>query len=198
MLLLRDRERPWAWEGRRERETQNLKQAPGSQLSVQSPMRSSNPGAMRSWPEPKSEASPTEPPRRPLPDFSWVNLYPYFFCWMTQANLVSLSNLIACLVLQSGLHLYPLICSLGSHLKLRHCQKQCGFNSTPTGVIFPKYSPIIQVLRSVSSSWPTPAILACFFSIFLTFARFLYPLAIEALVELWESPFNLVCKYPLH
>ena len=52
-------------EGQRERETQNLKQAPGSELSAQSPTRGSNSRTMRSWPEPKSDAQPTEPPRRP-------------------------------------------------------------------------------------------------------------------------------------
>ena len=51
--------------GQRERETQNLKQAPGSELSAQSPMRGSNPQTVRSWPEPKSDAQLTEPPRRP-------------------------------------------------------------------------------------------------------------------------------------
>ena len=40
----------------RERETQNLKQAPGSELSAQSPMRDSNSQTVRSRPEPKSEA----------------------------------------------------------------------------------------------------------------------------------------------
>ena len=49
----------------RERETQNPKQAPGSELSAQSPMRGSNSQTVRSWPEPKSDAQPTEPPRRP-------------------------------------------------------------------------------------------------------------------------------------
>ena len=36
--------------------TQNLKQAPGSELSAQSPMRSSNLLTMRSRPEPKLDA----------------------------------------------------------------------------------------------------------------------------------------------
>ena len=49
----------------RERETQNLKQAPGSELSAQSPMRGLNPQTTRSWPELKSDTPPTEPPRRP-------------------------------------------------------------------------------------------------------------------------------------
>ena len=51
--------------GQRERETQNLKQAPGSELSAQIPTRGSNPRAVRSWPEPKSDAQPTEPSRCP-------------------------------------------------------------------------------------------------------------------------------------
>ena len=41
------------------------KQAPGSQLSAQSPMRGSNSQTARSWPEPKSDAQPAEPPRCP-------------------------------------------------------------------------------------------------------------------------------------
>ena len=51
--------------GQRERETQNPKQAPGSELSAQSPTRGSNSPAARSWPELKWDAQPTEPPRRP-------------------------------------------------------------------------------------------------------------------------------------
>ena len=43
-------------EGERERETQNKKQPPGSELSAQSLTRGSNPGTMRSWPELKSDA----------------------------------------------------------------------------------------------------------------------------------------------
>ena len=61
-----ERDRAWTWEGQREEETQNLKQAPGSELSAQSPMRRSNSQTARLWPEPKSDAQPTEPPRRPL------------------------------------------------------------------------------------------------------------------------------------
>ena len=52
-------------EKQRERETQNLKQAPGFELSVQSLMQGSNSGTTRSWPEPKLDAQPTEPPRHP-------------------------------------------------------------------------------------------------------------------------------------
>ena len=47
------------------RETQNLKQGPGSELSAQTPMWGSNPQTMRSSPELKSVAQPTEPPRLP-------------------------------------------------------------------------------------------------------------------------------------
>ena len=49
----------------RERETQNPKQAPGSEPSAQSPTRGSNSRTAKLWPEPKSAAQPTEPPRRP-------------------------------------------------------------------------------------------------------------------------------------
>ena len=49
----------------RERKTQT-EEAPGSELSAQSPTRGSNSQAMRSRPEPKLDAQPTEPPRHPL------------------------------------------------------------------------------------------------------------------------------------
>ena len=51
--------------GQRERETRSLKQAPGSELSAQSPTRGWNSQTTRSWPEPKWDAQQTEPPRRP-------------------------------------------------------------------------------------------------------------------------------------
>ena len=51
--------------GERKRETWNLKQAPDSELSAQSPTWGSNPQTARSCPEPKSDAQLTEPPRRP-------------------------------------------------------------------------------------------------------------------------------------
>ena len=49
-LFLRERESDRAREGKgqRERETQNLKQAPGSELSAESPMWGSNSGTERS------------------------------------------------------------------------------------------------------------------------------------------------------
>ena len=52
----RERDRAWVGEGQRERETPNRKQAPGSELSAQSPTRGSNPLVKRTWPEPKSAA----------------------------------------------------------------------------------------------------------------------------------------------
>ena len=51
--------------GQREREAQNPKQAPGSELSAQSLTWGSNSRAVRSWAEPKSDAQLTEPPRHP-------------------------------------------------------------------------------------------------------------------------------------
>ena len=68
-----ERDRAWTGEGQRERETQNRKQAPGSKPSAQSLTRGSNSLTVRSWPEPKSEAQPTEPPRRPIngDSFNW-------------------------------------------------------------------------------------------------------------------------------
>ena len=47
----------------RERETQNPKQVPGSDLSAQSLTRGWNPQTARSWPEQESKAQLTEPPR---------------------------------------------------------------------------------------------------------------------------------------
>ena len=44
----RETEHKQAGEGQRERETQNPKQAPGSELSAQSPMWGSNSGTVRS------------------------------------------------------------------------------------------------------------------------------------------------------
>ena len=65
-LFLRQRETEREWGRGRERgETQNQKQAPGSELSAQSPTRGSNSRTVRSRPEVKSDAQPTEPPRRP-------------------------------------------------------------------------------------------------------------------------------------
>ena len=64
-LFIFEREAEHEWGRVRERETQNLKQAPGSELSAQSPTRGSNSRTTRSWPELKSAAQPTEPPRRP-------------------------------------------------------------------------------------------------------------------------------------
>ena len=50
-----ERDRAWAGEGQRERETQNPKQAPSSELPAQSRMWGSNSWTVRSWPEPKSD-----------------------------------------------------------------------------------------------------------------------------------------------
>lgn len=48
-------------------ETQNPKQAPGSETSAKSQTRGLNPQTeiMTSWPKPKSDAQWTEPPRHP-------------------------------------------------------------------------------------------------------------------------------------
>ena len=64
-IFERERDRMWVWEVQWERETQNLKHTPGSELSAQSLMQGSNPRTARSWPELKSDAQPTEPPRCP-------------------------------------------------------------------------------------------------------------------------------------
>ena len=67
----RERHRARTWEEQRERGTQNPKLATGSELSAQSPTRGSNSRTVRSWPEPKSDAQSTEPPRRPNPNTLW-------------------------------------------------------------------------------------------------------------------------------
>ena len=64
-LFLRQRKSMNGGGAERERETQNRKQAPGSEPSAQNPTRGSNSRSARSWPEPKSDASPTEPSGRP-------------------------------------------------------------------------------------------------------------------------------------
>ena len=46
----RERDKVWAGKGQRERETQNPKQAPGSELSAQNLTRGSNSWTVRSWP----------------------------------------------------------------------------------------------------------------------------------------------------
>ena len=53
-------------EGQKERETQNQKQATGSELPAQSLMEASNSQTVRSEPELKSDAQETEPPRQSL------------------------------------------------------------------------------------------------------------------------------------
>ena len=57
-LFLKESETAQAGEGQREREgeTQNLKQAPGHELSAQSLTQGSNLESVRSRPEPKSDA----------------------------------------------------------------------------------------------------------------------------------------------
>ena len=54
-LFLRKRDTEHKWGRARDRETQNLKQAPASDLSAQSLRWSSDSWTARSWPEPKSD-----------------------------------------------------------------------------------------------------------------------------------------------
>ena len=84
---MRQRDKAWAGEGQRERETRNPKQAPGSELSAQRPMRGLNLSTARSWPEPKLDTQLTELPRRPNSIFKLIcgriyytqpSLYPVF------------------------------------------------------------------------------------------------------------------------
>ena len=55
----------WSGEGQRGRETQNPKQAPGSELSAQSPTGGLNSQTARSRPEPKSDAYQLNHPSAP-------------------------------------------------------------------------------------------------------------------------------------
>ena len=71
----RERDRAWVGEGQRERETQNQKQAPGSEPSAQSLTQGSNSRTTRSWPEPKSDTQPTEPPRCPWSAVILIQIY---------------------------------------------------------------------------------------------------------------------------
>ena len=52
-LFLKERKTEREWGRGRERETQNPKQALGSELSAQSPRQGSNPQTVKSRPEPK-------------------------------------------------------------------------------------------------------------------------------------------------
>ena len=71
----------------RERETQNLNQAPGSELSAQGPMRGLNSRTTRSWPEPKSDAQPTEPPGSTGSSLSWcIFVSTSFSCLLSADN----------------------------------------------------------------------------------------------------------------
>ena len=65
-LFLRGRQSVSGGEAERERETQNPKQAPGSEWSAQSPTWGSNSRTARLWPEPKSVAQLTEPARHSI------------------------------------------------------------------------------------------------------------------------------------
>ena len=86
----RERETEHEWgEGQRERETQNPIQAPGSALSAQSPPRGSNPQTVRSWPEPKLDSQPTEPPRCPYKLWFWKSEV-----WKSLIQIISIRKLI--------------------------------------------------------------------------------------------------------
>ena len=86
-LFLRQRETAHEWGRVRERETQNLKQAPGSELWAQSPTRGSNSRTARSWPEPKSALNRLSHPGAPKIVFfklgiCYIGLYFFFFAYM--------------------------------------------------------------------------------------------------------------------
>ena len=66
----------------RERGRQNLKQAPDSELSAQSPTRGWNSQTARSWPEPKSVAQPTEPPRHPMCTLNLTKMFLFLYSFL--------------------------------------------------------------------------------------------------------------------
>ena len=84
-----DRERQSVSGGGAEREThtQNQKQAPGSELSAQSPTRGLNPQTVSSWPEPKSVAQLTTTPA-PLDNLFYLR---FVFLQLMQ-QMATLSN----------------------------------------------------------------------------------------------------------
>ena len=114
-----ERDRAWVRKGQRERETQNRKQAPGSEPSAQSPMWGSNSQTVRSWSEPKSDAQPTEPPRRPR-----IFVFDCGASWLTSTldiwqNKQAILFLIEIIILQNGSKAW-------SHWELYHswwCEK---------------------------------------------------------------------------
>ena len=73
-LFLREKESELG-RGREKRRQRKLKQAPGSELSAQSSMQGLNSWTMKSWPELKLDALPTEPPRCPSSDFFFKFVY---------------------------------------------------------------------------------------------------------------------------
>ena len=77
LMFIFEGETECAWgRGReRERETQNPKQVPGSELSARSPTQGSNSQTMRSWPELRSDAQSTEPPRHPKTPVSLAKIW---------------------------------------------------------------------------------------------------------------------------
>ena len=73
LMFISERDRSRAGEEQRERETQNPKQAPGSESSAQNLTQGSNPQTVTSLPEPKSDAQLAEPPRQvPHCQIFWI------------------------------------------------------------------------------------------------------------------------------
>ena len=90
-----------------------------SKQSAQSLMRGLNPQTVRSWPEPKSDAQPTEPPKRP-------KIYPCFYCINSSF-----------LLLLSGVLLYVCSISVDEHF---HCfQFGTSANKTALNIHIPGF-----------------------------------------------------------
>ena len=73
----RERERAWVEEGQRDRERQNLRQAPGFELLAQSLTWCSNSQTLKSWPELKLDTQLTEPPRCPYSFIFKISILKY-------------------------------------------------------------------------------------------------------------------------
>ena len=91
----------------RRRETQNSKQAPGSELPAERPKRGSSSQTARSWTKPKSDAQLTEPPRCPHHCMIWRHTAYVKLLWY-----ISVLSKIANVAIFIILHNYGILLSI--------------------------------------------------------------------------------------